>query len=254
MRRPRLAWAVLIGMIGLGAAACGNSGGSPLSPASLSTITGITLAVNPPGVGATVTATATLSLSTGNFAVVSSGFTSDTPSVATVTAVGAVTGVSIGDVTIAVDYQGFKASRKVRVLPNYAGVFYGSYTLDACVDSGGFTDSGFCAGFSAGSIGYLAVSNLQSADLTTLIGQFILDPDFLIGLGTTTGTISPSGNLAYAGMMLSGTKRADFRNFTGASPSVGHINGHFELVWTDSTMTGSGVKSCTIVDLVRSGG
>ena len=42
---------------------------------------------------------------------------------ATVTSAGAITGVSIGDVTISVDYQGFKASKKVRVLPNYGGVF-----------------------------------------------------------------------------------------------------------------------------------
>lgn len=234
----------------MAAAGCGGSSSAPLAP-TIGTITGVTLTVNPPPVGASVQALAVVTLSTGTSAPVSAGFTSDTPSVATVTAAGVITGVSIGDVTISVDYQGFKASKKVRVLPNYSGVFYGTYTLDSCTDSGGFTDTGFCAGFAAGWIGYLALNNSLSADLTALGGQFILDPSASLGLGTTTGTISPVGDLTLAGTIASGTSRGEFRNFTATVPSIGHIAGHFELVWTDTAMTGTAVMSCKIVDLAR---
>lgn len=236
----------------IGMSACGRSDGFVLSPSSLSTITGITLSVNPPGVGATVSATATVSLSSGSTAVVFAGFTSDTPSVATVTTAGAITGVSIGDVTISVDYQGFKASKKVRVLPNYGGTFYGTYTLDRCTDSGGYAGTNSCASmlptYPLGSTFQMAFSNTQSSDLTSLTGQFVLGNL----LGTSTGVISSAGVLTYAGSISSSaTWRMDFRNFLATSPSVGHVGGRFEAVWTDTTQTGSSVWTCTIVDLLR---
>lgn len=233
------------------ASACGSS--SPLSPSAVGTITGITLAVNPPPVGASVSAVATVSLSTGTSVAVLSGFTSDTPSVATVTSAGVITGVSVGDVTISIDYQGFKASKKVRVLPNYSGTLLGNYTLDSCTDTGGYVGATACAGlagnFPVGSTQPIGFLSTQSADLTSLTGQFQFLQAFV---GNGSGTIASAGGLTYTGSLVSGsTWRMDFQNFTATSTSVGHVNGHFEMVWTDTTQTGSSVWSCTIVDLVR---
>lgn len=234
--------------------ACGSTA-APLSPTlGVSTITGLTLSVTVAGVGATVQQAGTLALSNGHTAPIMSGFTSDTPSVATITPAGLMTGVSIGDVTIAVDYQGFHASQKVRVLPDYSGTFSGTYTLDSCVDSGGYGGVTACAALTAnipvGSTGQIQLASTQSADLASLTGQFYLSG--LIGNGS--GTISTTGGLTYAGSIVSasgGTWRMDFRNFTATSTSVGHIGGHFEVVWTDTAQTGSSVWSCTIIDLAR---
>ncbi len=252
-RRSVLVW----GMAGLAvalSAACGSKP-APLSPSlGVSTITNITLSVRVAGVGSTVQQAGMLTLSNGHTVEAPSGYASDTPSVATITPSGAMTGISIGDMTISVDYQGFHASQKVRVLPSYSGIFEGTYTLDRCTDSGGFTDTGFCASFPAGWVGYLAMSNAQSADLTSLTGAFKFDQSTQAPVGTSTGTISSSGDLTYAGALVSGTTRIEFRNFSAASTSAGHITGHFEIVETDSTLTGSGVMTCTIADLARTSG
>lgn len=232
--------------------ACGGSSNSPLAPSAAGTITALALTANPPGVGSTISAEATIKLSTGSSYQVYSGFTSDTPSVATVTSAGVITGVSVGDATITVDYQGFKASKKIRVLPSYTGTFYGTYTLDTCRDTGGYTGGNSCAStlptVPLGSVLQIAVSNIQSADLTTMSGQFLLGTL----LGNSTGTVSPSGALTYAGSVASSsTWSMNFENFAGSSPSVGHISGRFDIVWTDTASTGTSRWSCTIVDLVR---
>ena len=235
----------------LSAAACGSSSsGLNLSPTTIGTITGVSLAVNPPGVGASVAATATVQLSTGSSAAVASGFTSDTPSVATVTTAGVITGVSIGDVTISIDYQGFKASKKVRVLPNYNGIYYGTYTIDSCTETGDFVPLGYCAQLTSSATLPLAFNNAQSAELTTMAGQFAIGSL----IGTATGAISSTGALTYAGAFVSGTSRIDLQNFTGSAPAVGQMAGHFEEVWTDSSITGQVFVSCTIHDMTRSSG
>ena len=243
----------LAGIVTVASVACGSST-APLSPTlGVSTITGLTLSVTVAGVGATVQQAATVALSNGHTPAIMSGFTSDTPSVATITPGGLMTGVSIGDVTISVDYQGFHASQKVRVLPDYSGTFqHGTYTVDSCQETDGFAAEGFCASIMAqvpaGSNFTIAMSNAQSADLTSLTGQFYLGSV----LGSSTGTVSPLGVLSYAGSFLyTSTRRMDFQNFTATSPSVGHISGHFQQVWTDSAVTGSSVWSCTIIDLAR---
>lgn len=231
------------------AVSCGGSTASTFSP-TIGTITGISLAVNPPGVGATVQAVATVSLSTGKTADVAAGFTSDTLSVATVTAAGAVTGVSVGDVTIAVDYQGFKASKKVRVLPNYNGIFYGTYTLDSCTESGDFAAQGYCAMLQANAALSIGMNNAQSADLTAMTGQFALGTL----AGTGTGTVSSAGALTYSGSIVGGTSRIDVQNFAGTVPATGQIAGRFEQLWIDTSMTGQLLLKCTIHDLTRSSG
>lgn len=243
----------LAGLVTALPAACGSKP-SALSPSlGVSTITGLTLSVSVAGVGSTVQQAGMLALSNGHVVAAPSGYTSDTPSVATITPAGAMTGISIGDVTISVEYQGFRASQKVRVLPSYNGTFSGTYTIDSCVDNGGYGGVTACAAlagnFPVGSTPPIVFANAQSTDLKSLTGQF----QFLTGfVGNGSGTIAPAGGLTYAGSIISGgTWRMDFRNFTATSTSVGHIGGHFEMVWTDSTQTGSSVWSCTIVDLAR---
>ncbi len=235
------------------ASACGSSGASTLSPSLLPTVTGVTLAVNPPGVGASNSASGAATLSNGTSAAVSTGYTSDAPLVATITSAGVITGVSIGDVTLSLDYQGFHASKKVRVLPNYNGTFIGTYVITSCADTGGFAvpaETPFCSQFplnTALSIGFL---NTQSADLTTLTGLFALGSL----QGTGTGVIAAAGGLTYTGSITSTTAKITLQNFTATSPSIGHMTGQFQIVWTDTTLAGNSVWTCTMADATRTSG
>jgi len=197
-----------------------------------------------------VSASATATLSSGSVVPVTTGFSSDAPSVATATAAGAVTGVSIGDVTITVTYQGFSASKKVHVLPSYSGTYSGSYSIDTCTETGDFAAESICAGFAAYPTLPLAFMNNQSADLTTLSGQFALGQ--LVGTGT--GTISSTGTLTYSGLFISGTGRISVQNFTGTVPGVGLMSGHFEQLWSYSAAPGQLFLSCTIHDMTRVSG
>jgi hypothetical protein len=188
-----------------------------------------------------VQATARATFSTGGSAIVNTGFGSDTPSVATATNAGIVTGVAIGDVTITVDYSGRRASKKVHVLPSYDGYFLGSYIVGTCTQTDGFAAENFCSPYPPGTSLSIEIADNQSADLTTLSGQFRLYP--LVGNGA--GTVSSTGVLTYNGFLTTGTRRVDLRNWIATSPVPGRVVGSFETVWTDSAVTGQAVMTAT---------
>lgn len=253
MQRPLVLWSGAACVVFVLSASCGKSLSlaDQLQPSGSVTLTALAIAVNTPSVGGGVQATATATFSNGLTSPVASGFGTDTPSVATVSSSGGVTGVSIGDATIFVDYQGKRASKRVRVLPSYSGVFVGTYAVGTCVATGGFfsTDpaANFCTDFTPGRTLEIAEQNTQSADLTTLTGLFALGR----AQGNGTGATSASGVLSYSGTLLAGTNRMDFRNFTATSPTPGRMAGTFDMVWTDSTVSGSGIVTCTNMDMTR---
>ena len=161
-----------------------------------------------------------------------------------------MTGVSLGDVTISVDYQGFKASKKVRVLPNYNGVFQGAYVIDKCTDTGDFATQGYCATLMSFATLPLALANTQTPDLTSVTGQFALGTI----IGTGSGNVSSAGALSYSGAVTSGTARIDLLNLNGAEAVAGKLTGTFEQTWSDSTLVGQMRISCTITDMPRVSG
>lgn len=254
MQRRLALWVSVVSAAAALSSACGSSSslGNALAPSGSVTLTSLTLTLNPPSVGSGVQAVATATFSNGSSTPIASGFGSDTPSVATVTSTGGVTGVSIGDVTIFVDFQGSRASKKIRVLPGYGGTFSGTYTVSGCSETGGFVSTDpvqdFCTG-TTGLVGGIALQNTQSADLTTLTGLFQLGSV----VATGSGTVSASGVMTYSGgALINGTTtRVDFRNWTSTAPALGRIAGSFELLFTDSTLTGQGVLTCVNLDLTR---
>lgn len=253
MQRPLALWSGAACVFFALSASCGKSASlaDQLKPSGTVTLTALAIAVNTPSVGGGVQATAVATFSNGSTSPVASGFGTDAPSVATVNSSGSVTGVSIGDVTIFVDYQGMRASKRVHVLPGYSGVFVGTYAVGTCVSTGGFFSTNpaenFCTDFSPGRMLQIAEQNTQSADLTTLTGLFALGG----AQGTGTGTTSASGVLSYSGTFLAGTTRMEFRNFTATSPAPGRMAGSFDMLWTDSTVSGSGIVTCTNMDMTR---
>ena len=158
-----------------------------------------------------------------------------------------MTGMAIGDVTISVEYSGARASKRVRVLPSYAGLFSGTYVVSACAQTNGFAAENFCQPFTTGLSLPIDFSHDQSADLTMLTGQFRLGQ----AIGTGSGSIASSGALSYSGGFVGGTRRMDFRNFSATSPVPGRIAGSFDMVWTDSTVAGSGIVTCQNMDMKR---
>jgi hypothetical protein len=242
----------LIGLAGV--SACGGSTStslaSVLAPAATNTVTGLTLTLSTPGVGASIAAAGIATLSSGTTVTLSSGYSSSNPNVATASAAGVITGVAIGDATISVDYQSFHAEKKIHVLPNYNGIFVGNYTIDTCVDSLGFTDLGFCASFAGAGALPIAFSNAQSTDLTQLSGLFALGTL----QGTSTGTVAADGTLSYAGTLVAGTTTMNFQDFVITSTAPGHIVGKFKAVFTDSASTGGATWTCTMTDTVRTSG
>jgi hypothetical protein len=236
--------------------ACGggsSSLGSQLSPSGV-TLTSLAVTLNPPPVGSGTQATATATFSNGSTSPVASGFTSDSPSVATVTGSGVVTGVSIGDVTISVDYQGMRASKKVRVLPGYGGLFIGSYTVNGCTATGSYVSTDptldLCTTFVNGAVGGIAFLAPQSADLTSLTAQFQIGA---APIGSGTGTISPAGVMTFTGAIVAGSERMDFRNFSATSSAVGRIGGSFLMDFTDTAPPGTATVTAINMDMTRQG-
>ncbi|TAK16591.1 MAG: hypothetical protein EPO35_05020 [Acidobacteria bacterium] len=231
------------------AVACGSSASlaSQLQPSGTVTLTALAISVNTPSVGGAVQATSTATFSNGGTTPIATGFGTDTPSVATSTSSGTITGVAIGDVTIFVDYLGMRASKRVHVLPAYGGVLVGTYKVTSCSQSEGFATADFCQPFNALPTLSIAFSNTQSADLTTLTGQFALGQS--VGLGS--GTVASNGTLTYSGALVGGTERMELRNFAGTSPAPGRMVGSFEQVWTNSATTGQAVVTCANMDVTR---
>lgn len=241
------AWVVCAAL----ASGCGSKTtlADQLTPTTGLTATALALSLSTPPVGGSVQAVATATYSNGSTGAVNTGFSSDTPSVATSTGTGRVSGVAIGDVTIAVDYQGLRATKKVHVLPSYAGTFSGTYVVASCTQTDGFADPtvNICGSVTPGLPLSVAFQHTASDDLSTITGQFVI---FGFG-GSGTGTVSPTGALAYTGALVGTTTRMDFRNFTATSPEAGHVVGSFESVWTDSTITGQALIVATNLDMTR---
>ena len=124
---------------------CGGSGGGPTAP----TPTSITINSTSGFImlGQTETFTATVNLSNGTTQPLSGGaWSSDATAVATVgAATGLVTTVGRGDVTISVDAQGIRGTKKITVVPNYQGAWIGTYVVNSCTNTGGFATGAYCA-------------------------------------------------------------------------------------------------------------
>jgi hypothetical protein len=152
----------LVLLVSLGVCvSCGSSPAptAPTTPTPTPSATSVTLTVNAPAVGSTVQATATATLSNGTTVPITSGFGGDASGVATVSGSGAITGVASGPVTVWADYQGVRGSKLLHVLPNYAGTFSGSYSVDGCQSNGDFSSFGFCGIFTTGQVLVIGIVN-----------------------------------------------------------------------------------------------
>ena len=116
-------------------------------------------------------ASATALLANGLSQSVTSGWRSDTPTVASVTDAGLVTGVSNGRATIYVVSGGQQGQQNIRVLPDYEGRFSGRIGMRTCTPFPDDRYAGFCAGIPQ-SVWPFTFTITQDGE--TIAGQFTI--------------------------------------------------------------------------------
>ncbi len=180
----------------LGVVSCKQSSSSTGNPsAPTPTVSSIAINLqNPLLVGASVTATATATLSNGQTEAVTAGWRSDAPSVASITDAGAVTAHANGEATISVSRGAAQASTRIRVAPNYDGRWAGSLRITACTPTGDYV--GICQ-FEGAEIGRMIPTTLtlrQSGGLTISV-DFAID---VLSYAPVTSQIEGDGRFRFA--------------------------------------------------------
>jgi hypothetical protein len=231
---------VLIASSVLLLAGCGKSGGSGSStppPPSAPSGTVVSIAVNSSGptmsLGASEGFTAVATLSDGSTVPLGVGtWSSDTPDVLLVDSTGTVIALKNGQATISLSYQNVRGSKTVRVVPNYAGVWSGKYTVTSCVQTEGFIDTNLCAQFPVGQEKPFAFQFSQTADVLT--GQTALGQ---LGSTTFTANIESDGSVSFTTSTFFGTSiiNSEWHLF---STQAGTIGGTVTQTWQDQNTTG----------------
>jgi hypothetical protein len=183
---------VVVALLTTMVACGGKGGGSPTAPsAPTPTITGlsITPATDLIKIKASESFTATATFSDGSSRPVQATWGTDTPGVATIDSSGRATGVASGQATIFADYPGAqRATRLLRVVPDYHGRWRGDWSVTACAEEGDWR--GVCQEFTIGSLWLLNLTVTQTRDTVTGTTDFGEDLP-----GPVTGTIRMSGHL-----------------------------------------------------------
>lgn len=125
-------------------------------------------------------------------------WTSSNPGVARINSSGHLEGRSPGSTTLTASSGGQSASRVVRVVNNYAGVWSGRFVIRACTDTGELTDhdGGFCLAGPGrlGNTGWITLTLVQGGstlrEITGKIGNYS---------EAITGEVSADGRLSLSG-------------------------------------------------------
>ncbi len=231
----------LIIALALTAAACGSSPTSP-APVPIVTVSGLTLQSSSDmmkiGTSETFTVTATRSDgSTG--AVTGATWGSDNAAVASVDGNGAVQPRAAGLATIIVDYQGRRATKLIRVVPDVQGHWVGTWTKVSCTESGGF--AGSCDSLSTGG---LDITLNQTRD--TVSGQIFIGSAPV----TVTGSLDQGGAMTLTGQ---GTVSAFQTNVGGwsttSTPTT--MSGGFTFVVSSAAAVGATTVKAVLSGVVK---
>jgi hypothetical protein len=227
----------------------GSTGPSPTptpTPASISiTSTGTVMAQ-----GQVENFSASLVLSNGSTQALTTGtWGTDTPAVATVNPTsGLVTAVGRGEVTIFVDAQGLRGTKRITVTQSYAGFWSGSYLVTACTPSGNIEFNDVCE--------VLPVASTQPiAFELTHIGTTVAGRTAVGGLISSPFAATPAANGA-----LTFTAVALFEGVTISQAwqmninQAGGLTGTVVQTWTATGLVGQTVLAGTLVTVTKSPG
>jgi hypothetical protein len=195
--RNRCRWRVTV----VGVCLCATACGSPVGPAGPSTPWVSSLAVSSPNsiilIAATEHMTATAGLSNGSTDTPAGTWASDAPGVATVNpSTGLVTGVGPGQATISFDSAGRRATKVIRVVPNYGGRWSGVWQQTHCTYTGVFVRTSVCQQSKTGRFNFKFVFTQNGDWVSGTIGGNGPpgSPDV-----TADGTVSMAGDLVIRG-------------------------------------------------------
>lgn len=251
--RQRLAGVLCVVSAFVVLASC--SGGGPNTPGP--TPTSITVTSLGPNllIGVAETFTATLVMSNGTTQTLTGGtWGSDTPGVATVNAsTGAATGVARGDVSIFVDAQGLRGSKRLTVIPSYTGIWVGTYLVSACTASGGLllSPNDMCTILPVGSTPPVAFNLTHNP--TTVSGLTALGGVLSAGF---TGVLATNGALTFTAVATLVTPTGTITVSQAWQVNIsatGQLAGTVVQTWSIGGPTpGQGTLSGTLVNVAKS--
>lgn len=236
----RVAVAILM-LVSLGAAGCGDDSTSSPSP----TVSGLALSPTTDYLllKATEKFSATATLSTGVTQAVTPTWASDNQSVATVDSSGTVTAVAAGQATITAAYQGQTATRLLRVIPNYAGAWAGTWTVTKCTVSGSFSSS-WCSG----------VQGSFPATLTLLQAKDVMSGTWKLqeANGNVEGSVAADGTLSLTGSSLQSGVTIKISSWQTRTTDNTTMTGTFVLTWTVTGLSGQGQTTVSLQNFTKS--
>jgi len=241
----------LLLVVVLQAAACGGSSSpSTPTPAPATAVTTASVAINPATdlvkILGTEAFTATATMSDGSSKSVAGTWATDAPAIATIDSAGKVTGVAPGQAAITVTYDGAKATRTIRVVPDYQGNWTGEYTVLTCQDSGDFSKEDWCKAALEDGVVRVTMALTQTRDVVS--GTWTHD----VMSGTAQGTIEADGTLPLAGtgtmdripMAIAGWRARSTDNKSQAGKFTMNFT---STVWSGSSQAGVQIRICTKV-------
>ena len=230
----------------LGLPACGGGSSSPSSPTPAPTpaVTTVSVAITPSTdlikIQGTESFSATATMSDGSSKTVSGTWSSDASAVASVDTSGKVTGVSPGQASITVTYDNIKATRSIRIVPEYQGSWSGDYRVLSSQDSGDFHREDWCTVALANGVIRVTMNLTQTRD--TVAGSWTHSSM----AGTAQGTIETDGTLALSGTGTMDSVPMTITGWRSRSADNKAQSGKFTLNFTSSVWSGSSQVSVEI--------
>lgn len=145
---------LLVVGIAVVAAGCGNGGrggGMPAAPSPAAASLAISPATESLLIQGLEIFSVTATFPDGTSRPAGATWSSDAPAVAQVDGTGRVDGVGPGTATITAEAEGLRATRFMRVIPDYAGDWRGGIRITACVSEGAWSSMRYCDIYDAGS-------------------------------------------------------------------------------------------------------
>ena len=221
--------------------ACGGSSNPAPMP---TTPTTFTVGVTSPDSMVYFTATEQMTAVASDGRALTGTWTTDNPSVATVSPTGLVTPTGAGQATVIFTAStGQTGSKLLRALPNLNGTFSGQYAVISCTQSGQVANSNLCGIFLVGSQPSYTFNWTQSVDV--LSGRFFL--------GTTefdniTSTIDLAGNFTFESHAAgTGTSLID-ATWNAFSHNPGTLGGNLTSIWTATGLSGQATVTGLIIN------
>lgn len=176
-------------------AGCDGNNGNPGGPSKPLGATGLTIspATDLLKINGSETFTLSATMSDGSTRAVTGTWASDAAAVATVDSSGRVTGRASGETTLSGDAEGLRATRRLRVVPDYQGDWRGGWAITGCTADGDWARANVCQALPNGALSAFRLTLTQTRD--TVSGNV----DFDEFPGPVQGTIRSTGELELSG-------------------------------------------------------